>query len=222
MKRFWALSLIIGAAGAGIAGAAEWVNITPDKDLSDWVRRGGVANYTVEDGVVTGSSVPNTGNTFLCTKKEYENFVLEFEFMSHPTLNSGVQIRSESKQDYKNGRVHGYQVELEQEEQVRDWSGGIYDEARRGWLDPMKDDEAAGKAFGEVGVKIWKEGAWNKIRVEAKGDSIRTWVNGEARADLKDDMTPKGFIALQVHGVGDKKEPMSVKWRNIRIQELDG
>jgi hypothetical protein len=45
-------------------------------------------------------------------------------------------------------------------------------------------------------------------------------VNGELRADLHDGMTPKGFIALQVHGVGDKSEPMSVYWRNIRIKEL--
>ncbi len=220
MKRVYVLILMIGLATAGVQAAEEGVDITPDAAMTDWVQRGGDAKYEVKDGVVIGTSVPNTGNSFLCTKKEYGDFVLEFEFMSHPDLNSGVQIRSESSEDYQDGRVHGYQIELEQESQVRDWSGGIYDEARRGWLDPMKDDEEAGKKFGEVGVKIWKEGEWNTIHVEAKGNRIRTWVNGEPRANLRDDMTLKGFIALQVHGVGDKKEPMSVKWRNIRIQEL--
>ncbi len=208
------------AAMAGLAHAQEWVDITPDDAMTNWVQRGGVANYAVEDGVVIGTSVPNTGNSFICTKKEYGDFILEFEFFGHEELNSGVQIRSESRPDYKDNRVHGYQVELEQENRDRYWSGGIYDEARRGWLDPLKDDKAAEKAFGESGKKIWKRGDWNKIRVEAKGDHIRTWINGEPRANLKDDMTLKGFIALQVHGVGGNKEPMTVKWRNIRIQEV--
>ena len=220
MKQVYALILMIGLAAMSVGAAEEWVDITPDADMTEWVQRGGDAKYAVENGVVIGSSVPNTGNSFLCTKKEYGDFILEFEFMSHPDLNSGVQIRSESKPDYKDGRVHGYQIELEQESQVRDWSGGIYDEARRGWLEPKKDDEEAVKKFSEVGVKIWKEGEWNTIHVEAKGNRIRTWVNGEPRANLRDDMTPKGFIALQVHGVGDNAEPMSIKWRNIRIQEL--
>jgi hypothetical protein len=39
-------------------------------------------------------------------------------------------------------------------------------------------------------------------------------------ADLKDDTTAKGFIALQVHGTKEL-EPMEVAWRNIRIKVLD-
>ncbi len=220
MRQTFYMILSIGMVFSGLAQAEEWVNLTPDDAMTGWVQRGGAAKYAVEDGVVIGSSVPNTDNSFLCTEKEYGDFILEFEFIGHPELNSGVQIRSESKPDYKNNRVHGYQVELEQENRDRYWSGGIYDEARRGWLDPMKDDKAAEKAFGESGKKIWKPGEWNKVRVEAKGDRIQTWVNGEPRADLTDGMTRKGFIALQVHGVGGNEEPMSVKWRNIRIQEL--
>lgn len=222
MNRKFAMLFAFVLLAAMPATAEEWVDITPDAGLSGWVQRGGAAKYRVEDGVVIGTSVPNTGNSFLCTEKTYGDFILEFEFFGHPDLNSGVQVRSESKPDYKDGRVHGYQVELEDEAQDRDWSAGIYDEARRGWLYPKKDDEAAGKAFGDVGKKAWKNGEWNKIRVEAKGDSIRTWLNGEPRANLKDDMTSEGFIALQVHGVGGNETPMEVKWRNIRIQELDG
>lgn len=222
MNRKFAMLFALVLLAAVPATAGEWGDITPDADLSGWVQRGGVAKYHVEDGVVIGTSVPNTGNSFLCTEKTYGDFILEFEFFGHPELNSGVQIRSESKPEYKDGRVHGYQVELEQEGRDRYWSGGIYDEGRRGWLDPMKDDKEAEKAFGESGKKIWKPGEWNKVRVEAKGDTIRTWVNGEPRANLNDDMTSEGFIALQVHGVGGNETPMEVKWRNIRIQELDG
>ena len=109
---------------------------------------------------------------------------------------------------------------MEDEGQDRDWSAGIYDEGRRGWLYPTKDDEAAGAKFGEQGKRLWKNGEWNHIRVEAKGDRIKTWLNGELRADLEDDMTAEGFIGLQVHGVGETKEPLSVRWRNIRIKEF--
>ena len=217
----FSLILALAVVGSVPALAEEWTDITPDAELSGWVQRGGVAKYRVEDGVVIGTSVPNTGNSFLCTEKTYKDFVLEFEFFGHPELNSGVQVRSESKDDYKNGRVHGYQVELEQESRDRYWSGGIYDEGRRGWIYPMKDDKEAEKAFGEQGKKNWKPGEWNSVRVEAKGDTIRTWVNGEPRANLTDDMTPEGFIGLQVHGVGSKEDPMEVKWRKIRIQPLD-
>lgn len=198
----------------------EWVDLIQD-DLSNWDIKGGEATYRIEDGAVVGTSAPNTQNTFLCTKETYGDFILEFEFMGHEELNSGVQIRSESKEDFKNYRVHGYQVELEEDNHDRDWHGGIYDEGRRGWLYPANGDEAAGQAFGEVGKQAWKPGEWNHIRVEAKGDRIRTWLNGEPRADLQDDMTLSGFIALQVHGVGNKTEPMSVRWRNVRVKRLD-
>ncbi len=107
--------------------------------------------------------------------------------------------------------MHGYQVEIDP--LARAWSGGIYDEGRRGWLNDLKENEPARKVF--------KPEAWNKFRIECRGDSIKTWLNGVPAADLKDGLTPKGFIALQVHGVGDNADPREVHWRNIRIQELD-
>lgn len=198
-----------------------WISLFNGKNLDGWEQKGGKARYYVADGVIVGQSVPNTPNSFLCTKKHYGDFVLEFEFMGHPELNSGVQIRSNSKPSYRNGRVHGYQCELEEGNRERDWSAGIYDEGRRGWLYPPDGDEELGKKFGEQGRRLWKEGEWNHIRVEAIGDSIKTYLNGELRADLTDGMTPSGFIALQVHGVGGKKEPMTVKWRNIKLKPLE-
>ncbi|MHC4970089.1 MAG: family 16 glycoside hydrolase, partial [Planctomycetota bacterium] len=62
---------------------------------------------------------------------------------------------------------------------------------------------------------------WNRLRVVARGDTIMTWLNGVAAAHLVDSMTPKGFIGLQVHGVGDRTDPLEVRWRDIRIRELD-
>ena len=65
------------------------------KDLSGWVQRGGKATYAIEGNEIVGTSVLNTGNTFLCTEKTYGDFILEYDFKVDPKLNSGVQIRSE-------------------------------------------------------------------------------------------------------------------------------
>jgi hypothetical protein len=208
-------------AASAIAQEEEgWTDLFNGTDLEGWEQKGGEAKYTVEDGQIIGTSVPDSPNSFLCTKKEYADFILEFEFKGHADLNSGVQIRSNSLESYKKGRVHGYQVELEEEVIRRDWSGGIYDEGRRGWLDPHPDDEDAQIKFGKQGRRIWMMSTWNKVRVEVQGDHIQTWINGFERADLHDDETSEGFIALQVHSTKEK-EPMSVRWRNIRIKEIE-
>ena len=154
----------------------------------------------------------NTPNTFLATKKMYGDFILEFEFKVDDGLNSGVQFRSNSLKEYQNGRVHGYQFEIDPSS--RAWTGGIYDEARRGWLYPMN--------YNPEGQKAFKNGEWNKARIEAIGSSIRTWVNGVPCTDLLDNTTLSGFIALQVHSIGNADlEGKTVAWRNIRILTQD-
>ncbi len=179
--------------------------ITPD--LKGWEKLGGKAEYRVENGVIIGTTRENTPNTFLTTQKHYGNFILEFEVWLHPDINSGVQIRSNSLKSYSNGRVHGYQVELDPS--PRAFSGGIYDEARRAWIYPLSRNEKGRKAF--------RNGVWNKIRVEAIGDNIRTWINGIQCANLTDDLTASGFIGLQVHSVGNGDADKEIKWRDIRI-----
>lgn len=189
--------------------SGEWVELFDGQSIEGWVQRGGRAEFEVVDGAIVGTTRLGTPNSFLATADEYSDFVLEFEFKVDPQLNSGVQIRSQSRAEYKDGRVHGYQVEIDPSE--RAWTGGIYDEGRRGWLYTLENRPEARAAF--------KHDQWNQVRVEARGDSIRTWVNGVLAADLKDDMTPSGFIALQVHSTRSA-EPLQVSWRNLRIQEL--
>ena len=189
----------------------QWIELFNGKDLAGWKQLNGTAKYEARDGVIVGTTVRGSPNSFLCTEKNYSDFILELEFKVDPTLNSGVQIRSNSFKEYKNGRVHGYQVEIDPSE--RAWTAGIYDEARRGWLNDLKGNEPARKAF--------KQNQWNHIRVEAVGDSIKTWLNGIAAADLMDSMTASGFIGLQVHS-SKKEKPQQVRWRNIRIKDLSG
>jgi hypothetical protein len=186
-----------------------WKSLFNGKNLDGWEQLNGKATYEVKDGEIIGTTVPKEPNSFLATKEKYGDFIMELELMVDNNMNSGIQIRSESKADYQNYRVHGYQVEVDPSE--RAWSGGIYDEARRGWLYPLDINPKGQKAF--------KRDVWNKYRIECIGNSIRTWINGVPTANVVDDMTPSGFIALQVHGIyGDMKPGMQIRWRDIRIQ----
>ncbi len=187
-----------------------WKNLFNGKDLDGWKVLNGTAEFTIENGALVGTSKLNTPNTFLATKVDYSDFILEYEAKIDPSLNAGVQIRSLSKADYNNGRVHGYQVELDPSK--RAWTGGIYDEARRGWLYNLEGNPRAKEAF--------KQGEWNKFRIEAIGHNICVWLNGVQSADIIDDMTASGFIALQVHGIGKNKEKSgkTVQYKNIRIK----
>ena len=235
------MNCLIGLALAAFAlpeicTAQQPVELFNGKDLTGWVQRGGKAKYTIEGDEIVGTSVTNTPNTFLCTEKTYGDFILEYDFKVDQRLNSGVQIRSECFDTDKEvefggkkikipaGRVHGYQIEIDPDvPRKRMWSGGIYDESRRGWLFPSggeKSDEA--KKFSEQGLKIFKPNDWNHIRLEAVGDSLKTWLNGTPCADIKDPVTARGFIALQVHGIGKEadKNGTQVRWRNLKITEF--
>ena len=184
-----------------------WVDLF-DGTLNGWNQKGGEANYAIKEDAVVGSTVHDTPNSFLTTDRMYGDFILELDYKVDSTMNSGIQIRSNSFPHYQNGRVHGYQIEIDPSE--RAWSAGIYDEGRRGWLVTLDDNPEAQKAF--------KQNDWNHYRIEAIGDTIKTWINGVPAAHLVDDKTPNGFIALQVHSIGkDQKEGTEIAWRNIKI-----
>ncbi len=225
------LSTLLFIFAGGLVQAAPPPGFTAlfnGHDFTGWRQHGGQAVYKVEDGMVVGVTVPKTPNSFMATEKSYGDFILELDFLVHPEMNSGVQIRSEvfgkptvvkftnaqgeaKERKIPAGRVHGYQVEIDPS--ARAWTGGIYDESRRGWLNNLLENEPARKAF--------KQNAWNHFRIEAVGDSIKTWLNGVPAADLQDGLTSSGFIALQVHGIGNTdKVGHEVRWRNIYIKDL--
>jgi hypothetical protein len=200
-------SLVISSTTA-LAADGEWISLFDGKTLAGWVQKNGLAHYDAKDGMIVGTSVPNSPNSFLCTTTNYSDFELVFDVMCDKELNSGVQIRSESSTGYQNRRVHGYQVEIA----VDGFSGGIYDEARR-----AKFLNAQGPT-DEI-RHLLKENAWNSYRVVCQGNHIQAWVNGVKVTDLTDDMTSTGFIGLQVHGVGPRTEPLHVMWRNLKLRE---
>lgn len=203
-----------------------WISLFNGKDLSGWTQLNGTATYVVEDGgVIRGKTNEGSANSFLCSDKTYADFELEFEVKVDDQLNSGVQIRSKTKEqddkekNDKAGRVYGPQVEIEASPGQ---SGYIYGEATKfKWLSaaPKSDDNNVNEH------KHMKNGEWNQFRVVAKSNNIQTWINGEPVANLTHDdiytMNPEGFIGLQVHGIKAGTGPFEVRWRNLRLKRLN-
>ena len=195
----------------------NWSYLIGD-DLSNWEIKQGRADFQLVGGTIVGTSQLKSSSTYLGTKKFYKDFILEFEVNVSSGLNSGVQFRSLQSNDSRK-YVYGYQLELEANnpERKRFWTGGIYDQSRRSiFLYPLSVNPIARTAF--------VPDEWNFIRIEAIGNTVRTWVNGIQCSNLIDDTSTNGFIALQVHSIGKESlEGKQVKWKNIRIttDELD-
>lgn len=139
---------------------SEWKNLFDGSSLDGWHQLGSDAQYDAENGVIVGTAKTGAGNSFLTTHKTYSDFILELDVKVDPGLNSGVQFRSQSQDDDE--RLHGYQLEIDSSS--RRWSGGIYDEGRKGWLYNLARNSRARSAFSLS--------TWNHIRVEAIGTSI--------------------------------------------------
>lgn len=210
MKSVWALLFGTLVCVSNVQAQGDWIDLCNGKDLSGWKQLNGTAKYTIEDGAIVGMAVLGSPNSFLVTEKEYGDFILEFEFKVSNHFNSGVQFRSHTRNNEPNGRVYGYQFEIDPS--PRAWTAGIYDEARNGWLYTMDSNPDAKKTF--------KNEAWNKARIEAIGDNIRTWLNGVPMSNLLVNYDKKGFIALQVHSIqSEAQNGLTVCWRNLKLTE---
>ncbi len=205
-------ALLVLFSTSAFGQTENWKSLFNGKDLTGWKPVAGKATFEVKDGIIEGTAVFGTGNTFLVTEEEYTDFILEVDLMiSHISSNSGIMARGQYDPNARKGQglVFGYQIEADPS--PRAWSGGIYDEARRGWFFPLDLNPAAKSAF--------KLGEWNRYRIEAIGNTLKTWVNGQEVAYFMDDMDAKGFIGLQVHSIGKKEdEGRKTYFKNVRIQ----
>ena len=226
MKKMILLTAVVILFGMNVS-AGEWATIFNGKDIEGWEKKSGEATYKVEDGCIVGTTKPRTPNTFLCPPKKYGDFELTFDVKCDPALNSGVQIRSISNADEvpdslsekdavkakkrADGRsLFGPQVEIA----ANGNAAAVWFEGVGGWLLAPKR---------EITNKVYKRDGWNKYRVFAKGEHIQVWVNGTLISDGKDTRThfTKGRLGFQVHGVGGKTEPLSVRWKDIKIREVE-
>lgn len=219
MKRFCVITilslLVASCSNQNQENAVQveiWRELFNGLDLDGWKTAGGEAEFKVEDGIIVGYAKANTPNTFLITEEQYGDFILELDLkIEDLPSNSGIMARGQFDPEAREGkgRVFGYQIEADPT--PRAWSGGVYDEARRGWLYPLDLNPAAKSAF--------KMGEWNSYRIEAIGKEIKIWVNGEEVAYVVDDMDARGFIGLQVHSISDPNDAGNKTYfRNVRIQ----
>lgn len=199
------------SAQSKAANQKGWQSLFDGSTLNGWKAVGGKAPYTVEDGAIVGRMTKKTPNSFLITEAEYGDFILELDVKLEGTqTNSGIQTRSHFDAAANNGqgRVYGRQMEIDPT--TRAWTGGVYDEARRGWLYPVDLNEHA--------KSLYKSNAYNHYRIEAIGDELKTWVNGVPVATVIDTLDKKGFIGLQVHSIPEELDGQKVYFKNIRIQ----
>jgi hypothetical protein len=189
-----------------------WIELFNKENMEGWRIVAGEAPFDVKDSEIIGYAKANTPNTFLITEQEYSDFILELDLkIEDLSSNSGIMVRGQFDPSAKEGKglVFGYQIEADPTE--RAWSGGVYDEARRGWLYPLDLNPKAKAAF--------KMNEWNSYRIEVIGNEIKTWINGQEVAYVVDDMDAKGFIGLQVHSIKNPEdEGNKTYFRNLRIQ----
>lgn len=224
----------IGLLGASFLAsslmAAKEARLFDGRTLDGWQNFGG-GHFYVEDGAIVGETKPGLPNSFLATKERYANFDLTLEFKIDARLNSGIQIRSDvyakpaktvrwggtlaedgsritKEMTWEKGRFWGYQVEIDPTE--RAWTGAIYEEAGRGFL------------HLPAPTTTYRPGQWNRLRVIARGNHLQTWINGVPVAEVRDDLTANGYIALQLHGIGKSNEKAGLKvyWRDIVLKPL--
>jgi hypothetical protein len=208
------------------ASESEFSTLLTEHSLDGWTPRGGTSEFQIREGTLVGTCVEGSPSTYLCTEAIYKDFILELEFNADPSMNSGIQIRTQiagkdtkylktngKTRTLKKGAVYGYQVEIDPTD--RQWSGGIYDQSRRGWLQTLEANPKAREAY--------KKDSWNHFRIRCQGNRIQTWINGVPAADFKDDVDVEGVIGLQIHGAGKHKDRIGAhaRFRNIRLKKLN-
>jgi hypothetical protein len=210
----FALASFASHLGGATADEPGWVEIFDGKTLGGWTQRNGTATYAVVDGTIVGTTAEGSPNSFLCFDKDYGDFELVLETKVDDRLNAGVQIRSKTDGNPQ-GRVNGPQVEVAAAGPNGSVAGYVYGESAGGWMTP----DAA-----RIPHKHFKNGEWNTYRVLATGPRIQTWINGEQVGDLVHEdrykSHPKGFIGLQVHGIGKGSGPFRVAYRGIKVREV--
>ena len=212
----------------------DHVKLFNGKNLNGWINYGG-GKFYVENECIVAEALIGLNNTFLHTQKKYNNFILEFDVKLDTLLNSGVQIRSNvykndtttirwggrfdengekltKKRKWDAGKFWGYQVEIDPSS--RSWSGSVYEEGGRGFLHTPGINDKVKSAFKQL--------EWNHFRIIVYKDHFECWVNNIQTADIRDNLVSEGYIALQLHGIGNNKlkENKKIRWKNIILEPL--
>jgi hypothetical protein len=192
------------------------------KDLTGWRNPHPFGEAKVVDGEI---HLLADKKFFLVTEKAYTNFRLSVEIhLPEGKANSGVMFRCHVDEDAQK-KVFGYQAECDGSD--RKWSGGLYDESRRGWIWPstkgrseeqfLEHSEESKAFFANPTVaNALNRNGWNRFVVTCIDEVITIEVNGIQTVRFRDTTDASGFIGIQHHG----EKGQTYRFRNLFIREL--
>jgi hypothetical protein len=204
MLKIWlGMGVVLSAlAGSAMAGDGAYQALFNGKNLEGWHNPYDWGQAKVVDGEIH-LQAPKGKKFFLVTDATFGDFEFQAEVkLPEGKANSGFMFRCHAKPN----KVMGYQAEVDPSD--RAWAGGLYDEGRRGWLNPLKDQPRKQNA--------WRHGEWNHYRIKCVGDRLRIWVNGIKTTDYRDPVDLQGHLALQHHGEKGK----TYRFRHIQVKRL--
>jgi len=211
MNRFLIIAcLIILLSTFGCKKVSEQGEIGPDgektgfiplfngRDLTGWMTSGN-AKWIVENGVLIGTQGQNNAPGDLFTEASYKDFLLVVTYRVEWPCNTGVWFRYQSPQK-------AYQADILEYKDPECYSGSLY---------------CPGKMFLAMNTDktLVDRDGWNTIKVQAEGDHIQIWINGQQVADVHDDTTDSGQIGFQVHP-GAEFGPMKIIIREVLLKPL--
>jgi hypothetical protein len=193
--------------------------ITPDKpidlfngkDLSNWTYDIGgqdkepIDVYRVEDGIIKNTGKPSS---VMRTKQTYKDYEIEVQWRwPDKGGNSGLLIHA-SKPRERNVWPKSLEVQLQSKEAGDFW---VIGESVR-----VKDAEQRTKGRRTINYTDDAEkelGQWNTLIVQARGDSVKVFVNGDLVNEAWDCSASSGAICLQAEGT-------AIEYRKVQIRPL--
>jgi hypothetical protein len=197
--------VFVALATAALGETTRQDRLFDGKSFKGW--EGSRTWFRMEQGAIVGGSLKEAipQNEFLCTTREYGDFVLRAKFkLIGEGTNAGIQIRS--KRLPNSNEVSGYQADLGD-----GWWGCLYDEARRNRLVAAADPTLT--------AKLVKSGDWNDYLIRCEGPRIRLYINGVMTVDYTETesgIPQRGVIGLQIHAGA----PSEARYKDITIEEL--
>lgn len=209
-KQLAICAVLLAACGVVAAHALRQRGTKPavifdGRSLAGW--EGNARLFRVESGAIVGGTLtaPIAQNEFLCTRREYSNFVLRLKFkLLGDMANAGVQFRSQRIAG--DNEVIGYQADMGD-----GWWGSLYDESRRNTT-LARPDAARVNA-------ILKKNDWNSYEIRADAARIRLRLNDMETVDYTEpdgNIKQTGVICLQIHS----GKPSEAWYKDISIEEL--
>lgn len=185
---------IAAGAAAEVPPTASLPPIFNGRDFSGW-KLPAEPYWKVVDGVIVGQSDEEKKGSMLYTETSYGDVIVEGEVRFTGEIDSGFMLRKPE-----------VQVQIGVSRSLkRDMTCSFY-------VGKYPEEAQAPRA-----AELLKPGDWNRIRVEAKGDTFTVWLNGEKVSQYTD---PKykdpGPIGLQIHG----GLVMKVEFRDLRALAL--